>query len=156
GCGTGNHAFPVSARGYEVVGVERSPDMLAQARKRLSENGANGRLRFEEGDIRTVDLRRQFDAALMMFAVLGYQLENDDVLAALRNARRHLAPGGLFIFDVWYGPAVLRQRPSERLKVIPSETGKILRVASGALDTARHTCAVRFRVWQLTDRLVAE
>jgi SAM-dependent methyltransferase len=156
GCGTGNHAFPISRRGYDVVGVERADTMLGLARKRLSENGSHGP-HFEQGDIRTVDLKRTFDAALMMFAVFGYQVENTDALAALKTARRHLKPGGLLIFDFWYGPAVLHLRPSERVKVIPGQTGRLLRVASGELDTARHTCAVRFHVWELKgDRLVAE
>jgi SAM-dependent methyltransferase len=157
GCGTGNHAFPVSHRGYEVVGVERSDGMLALAQKKLSQNGDKGTVHFQKGDIRDVDLGRKFDAALMMFAVLGYQVENGDVLAALKTARRHLEPGGLLICDFWYGPAVLHQRPSERVRIVPGESGDLLRAASGELDTAGHTCTVRFHVWQLNhDRLVAE
>lgn len=156
GCGTGNHSFPLSSRGYEVVGVERSPNMLALARSRLASNAGNGAPRFEQGDIRQVDLGRTFDAVLMMFAVLGYQVDNRDVLDALKAARRHLEPGGLFLFDVWYGPTVLRQRPSERVKIIPGETGDVLRAASGELNCARHTCAVRYHVWQFSgDRVVA-
>jgi len=157
GCGTGNHVFPVSRRGYEVVGVDRSEGMVTLAQRKLSENGNSKSVRFQKGDIRNVDLGRRFDAALMMFAVLGYQVENDDVLAALKTARRHLEPGGLLIVDFWYGPAVLHQRPSERMRVIPGENGRILRAASGELDASRHTCAVRFRLWQLNEeRLVAE
>jgi SAM-dependent methyltransferase len=131
--------------------------MIAQARRRLSGNGHDGKVQFEQGDIRSVQLGRTFDAALMMFAVFGYQIENSDALAALKTARAHLKPGGLLICDFWYGPAVLYQRPSERIKIISNEDGRILRSASGDLDTARHTCAVRFHVWQLkNDRLVAE
>jgi SAM-dependent methyltransferase len=157
GCGTGNHAIPISRRGYDVVGVERSENMLALARKRLLQEGNGRGLRFERGDIRTVDLHETFDAALMMFAVIGYQIENPDVLAALRTARKHLVRDGLLILDFWYGPAVLRQRPSERVRIIPGETGRILRVASGELDAARGTCTVQFHLWQLSDdRLIAE
>jgi hypothetical protein len=86
-----------------------------------------------------------------MFAVLGYQVENDDVLSTLKAARRSLKPGGLLIFDVWYGPAVLHQRPSDRVKVIPTQGGKILRVASGELDIPHHVCDVRFRLWRLAE-----
>jgi hypothetical protein len=57
--------------------------------------------------------------------------------------------GGLLIFDVWYGPAVLRQGPSERVKLIPTDTGQILRVASGELDVARHLCKVSYRLWRI-------
>src|SRR4030095_10124387 len=92
---------------------------------------------FYQADIQSVDLGRQFDAALLMFAVLGYQLENADVMAALRSARRHLRSGGLLLFDVWYGPAVLFQRPSERVKIIPTLTGKISRESSSEIDLSR-------------------
>jgi len=155
GCGTGSHAFALSSRGYDVVGIDRSEGMLAVAQQRLSNE--KGKVRFQQGDIRTIDPGQQFDAALIMFAVLGYQVENNDVLSALQTARRNLKPGGLLLFDIWYGPAVLRERPSDRVKVIPTKTGKILRVASGELDVAHHTCDVRFRLWKLAeDQVVTE
>jgi SAM-dependent methyltransferase len=157
GCGTGNHAFPLSQRGYDVVGVERSESMLALARERLSANADTLRIAFHQGDIRNVQIGRSFDSALMMFAVLGYQIENDDVISSLKNARAHLRPGALFIFDVWYGPAVLHQRPSDRVKVTRSDNESVLRVASGELDIARHRCLVRFHVWRLArERALAE
>lgn len=149
GCGTGNHAFPLAQRGYEVIGVDRSADMLAHARRKSVDAETNGRLVFQQGDVRTVDLKQSFDAVLMMFAVLGYQLDNPDVLSALGTARRHLRSGGIFIFDVWYGPAVLHERPSQRIKVIPGEEGEqILRVTSGELDTNRQNCNVHYHVWK--------
>ena len=152
GCGTGNHAFPLAQRGYEVVGVDRSADMLAHARRKSVDAETNGRLVFQQGDVRTVDLKQSFDAVLMMFAVLGYQLDNTDVLSALRTARRHLRSDGIFVFDVWYGPAVLHERPSQRIKVIPGEEGEqILRVTSGELDTNRQVCNVHYHVWKLKE-----
>jgi SAM-dependent methyltransferase len=150
GCGTGNHALPLAQQGYQVVGVERSPTMLAQARSKADHAAAGNRVSFHAGDIRSVSLDQKFDAALMMFAVLGYQSENADVLAAIRTARRHLRPRGLFLFDVWYGPAVLRERPTQRIKVIPTAEGKILRVASGELDPLRHLCTVHYLLWQIS------
>jgi SAM-dependent methyltransferase len=157
GCGTGNHAFPLASRGYEVVGIERSQSMLAQACKKLADAPTKPKLSYRAGDIRSVTLEGEFDAALMMFAVLGYQHENQDVLAALQTARRHVRPGALLIYDVWYGPAVLRQRPSERSRVIPTADGKILRMASGHLDVARHLCSVHYHLWQIAgERIVSE
>jgi len=150
GCGTGSHAFALSSRGYEVLGIDRSEGMLAVAQQRLVNDGM-GKVRFQRGDIRTVDPAQKFDAALIMFAVLGYQAENNDVLSTLQAAHRNLKRGGLLIFDVWYGPAVLHERPSDRVKVIPTKSGKILRVASGELDVAHHTCDVRFRLWRLVE-----
>ena len=156
GSGTGNHALLLSQRGYQVVGVERSEHMLAVAQEKRPADAGN-RLRFQSGDIRDVRLGEAFDATLILFAVLGYQIENSDVLATLRTARQHLEPGGLLVFDVWYGPAVLRERPSDRAKVIPTQDGKILRLASGELDTATHTCSVQYQLWQFrNDRVVSE
>jgi hypothetical protein len=89
--------------------------------------------------------------------VLGYQTDNEDVLSALATVRAHLRPGCLFLFDAWYGPAVLRQGPSERVKAVPTREGRILRAASGELDVLHHVCIVRYRLWRLEhDRVVAE
>lgn len=158
GCGTGSHAIPLAQEGFEVIGVDRSESMLAQARKKATGLGMNkNNIAFQKGDICSINLQRQADSALMMFAVLGYQLQNANVFSALKTARRHLRLGGLLIFDVWYGPAVLHQRPSQRVKVIPTPGGQILRVASGKLDIRWHVCTVDFHVWRLEgERLVAE
>ena len=151
GCGTGNHSIRLAQRGYAVTGVDRSLQMLAEARQKAASAQSASALEatFLEGDLRTFRAEPVYDAVLMMFAVLGYQVENADVLAALRTARQALKPGGLIVFDVWYGPAVLVMRPSDRVKVIPISDGKILRVASGELDTRGQTCTVRYRLWRL-------
>lgn len=153
GCGTGNHALPLASRGYAVAGVDRSPEMLGIAAAR-----ADGRTaQFELGDVTAVRLDRTFDAVLMMFAVLGYQIADADVAAALRTARAHLEPGGIFVCDVWYGPAVLAQRPSDRLKVLDTPECQIIRAASGELDVRRNVCRVDYRVWTIADsRVVSE
>jgi len=154
GCGTGGHAVPLAQRGYEVVGVDRSEAMLAQARQRAVPVAG---VAFQAGDLRELDLGRRFDSVLMMFAVLGYQLGNRDVLAALATARRHLQDGGLLVFDVWYGPAVLVERPSQRVKLLRVPDGQVLRVASGSLDARYHACQVEYHVWRMEQqRVVAE
>jgi len=151
GCGTGNHAFPLAKRGYEVIGVDRSGDMLANARSKLAnfESQSQPLPMFLQGDLRSLDLDRKFDAVLMMFAVLGYQLTNEDILAALKTVRRHLKPHGLFVCDVWYGPAVLAIRPSDKIKTIPTEDGKVIRLASGNLDIYHHLATVNYHVLHL-------
>lgn len=157
GCGTGNHAIPLARRGYEVMGVDLSADMLVHARDKAASLPAlpgKALLNFTHGDVRNVDLGQQFDAVLMMFAVLGYQLTNEDVLATLRTVRQHLKPGGIFICDVWYGPAVLTIRPSERVKVIPAADGKLIRTTAGILDTYRHLCEVRYHLWRINGNQV--
>jgi hypothetical protein len=82
----------------------------------------------------------------MMFAVLGYQLENDDVRAALTVARRHLDPGRLLVFDIWFGPAVLDRRPEDRIKTVSTATGQLSRKATGSLDLRAQVCTVEYSV----------
>ncbi|MGZ8393579.1 MAG: class I SAM-dependent DNA methyltransferase, partial [Nitrospira sp.] len=104
GSGTGRHADLLSRKGYVIHGIELSSEMLAQAR---SFSACNDKLTFSQGDIRKVRLQTLFDAALSLFHVISYQATNNDLLAAFRTAREHLSAAGIFIFDCWYGPAVL-------------------------------------------------
>jgi SAM-dependent methyltransferase len=152
GCGTGSHAVLLAGRGYEVVGVDRSSEMLRRARER------DNSIPFRLGDMTTLDLGETFDAVLIMFAVLGYLTDNISVQAALRAARRHLTRDGLLFADVWYGPAVLAERPSERVKVIDTPSGgQVIRTAASRLEPRRNLCTVDYRLWRLeAGKLTAE
>ena len=159
GCGTGTHALLLARRGYAVTGVDRSPAMLALARKKAEV--ADTRMIatppvFAQGDVRTAQLGRSFDAALMMFAVLGYQTADADVAAAMRTVASHLRPGGLFVCDLWYGPAVLAIGTSDRVKVIDTPDGQLHRTSSGTVDRAHHTCRVDFRTWRVVGGKTAD
>lgn len=142
GCGTGGHAQVLARRGHQVVGVDRSANMIAAARRKAESLHGSARLDYQVGDIRTARVDQEFDAVIMMFAVLGYQVEDADVLATLRTARRHLQPGGRLLCDFWYGPAVLHQRPTARTRDLVTSQGPIARTASARLDPARRTCTV--------------
>lgn len=147
GCGTGGYLLPLADRGFEGTGVDRSEWMLAQARRKAGGRPVNWHL----GDLKELDLGRSFDAVLMMFAVLGYQLGDGDVSSALRAVRRHLEPGGLFVFDVWHGPAVLAQGPSMRVKDVAVPEGLLRRLAAAELDTDARVCAVSYHVQRLKE-----
>jgi len=150
GCGTGAHAMRLAQRGHRVVGVDRSSDMLARARAKAAvESGLQ--LEFHEADICKLDLRQQFDGALMMFTVLGYLLNDTDLNAALASLRRHLALSGLFIFDVWHGPAVLAVPPAERNISVAHGSVRINRKTRAALDIYRHVCRVNFELERVED-----
>ena len=138
GCGTGSHALPLARRGYAVTGVDVAPEMLSRARAKVAAAGLCVAL--SEADIRAYRDGRQYDAVIMMFAVLGYQRTNDDVIRALRTASAHLRPGGVFVADFWYGPAVLTMVTESHLKTIVQDDRRILRFTGGACDEARHTC----------------
>ncbi len=146
GCGTGRHAELLANRGYFVVGVDRSKPMIDLALARSVAICGSSAPEYHVADLRAFRIDRRFDAATMMFAVLGYQIEDDDVLAALRTARRHLREGGVLLFDCWYGPAVLRQQPSTRAKKFNTLEGPIVRTSRSELNEDRRCISVSFHL----------
>ena len=147
GCGTGRHLIELAGRGYQMAGVDLSASMLERA-------AAGGALLLPEqqptllrGDARTFELGREFDAAIMMFAVIGYLTSNTDVRAGLSNIRRHIRTDGLFVCDFWYGPAVLATKPSDRVRVLEQPERRSLRAVSTTLDSFHHTAEVTINLW---------
>ena len=123
--------------------------MLERAQRASLSLPAENRPRLLSGDARSFDFGETFDGAIMMFAVIGYLVLNDDVLSALRNIRRHLKDGAPFLFDFWYGPAVLLVQPSERVKVFDQSGGQVIRANSTTLDSFHHTADVSIRLWKI-------
>lgn len=151
GCGTGGHAIELARRGHIVTGVDLSSHMLLSARRKAeAELDAARRPQFLQGDARSFSVGTEdtkFDAVVMMFAVIGYLNRNEDVVAALRRVRAHLQPGGLFLCDFWWGPAVLKQRPGDRVRVVEEPCGKLLRATRTDLDTLYNTADVHFELF---------
>jgi SAM-dependent methyltransferase len=131
GCGTGNHAMLLAKEGYQIYGVDSSDEMLAKANDRLSGLPDIFPLRphFSLGDVRNVRLNQTFDVVISLFHVISYQSTNIDLQSAINTAKAHLNPGGIFIFDVWYGPTVLRDLPSVRVKRLKNEFISVTRLA---------------------------
>lgn len=144
GCGTGSHAMLLAERGYLVVGVDRSPEMLQIAETKSRARGLE--IKWLLGDLSSIDLEETFDAAVLMFAVLGYFTTNDDAVRALQNVGRHLRPGGLLCFDVWHGPAIEKHGVHDRVKTVPTADGSVTRSTSARLLDGEHVCEVCFEV----------
>jgi SAM-dependent methyltransferase len=135
GCGTGRHATEFAQRGYTILGIDRSPGMLAQAedqKARLSPR-LRDRLAFERNDIRALRLQRRFDCVVALFHVVSYQTSNEDFVATLTTARTHLPTDGLFVFDCWYGPGVLTDPPAVRVRRLRQGSDRLLRIAEPVL-----------------------
>lgn len=148
GSGTGGHAAELAAAGYSVCGVDMSPSMLEAAGARRADAPADvaARMKFSLGDARSVRLDRRFDAVISLFHVMSYQTSNADLASAFRTAKEHLRDEGVFIFDCWYGPAVLRLWPSVTVKELSDGTTHVRRVAEPAIDATRNTVDVSYTV----------
>ncbi|MCB0154272.1 MAG: class I SAM-dependent methyltransferase, partial [Anaerolineae bacterium] len=156
GCGSGGHALALARRGYSISGVDQSPEMVDLARQKAAQAGLQSRLDFTVADIAAASLDKMYDAAICMFAVLNYQTTNQAIQSTLTNARRHLQPGGLFIFDFWYGPAVLKQRPSSRIKVVNAADTQIIRLAEPTLDVNCNTVSVDYHLLLFENKILVE
>jgi SAM-dependent methyltransferase len=139
GCGTGRYTTEFAAMGYRVHGVDMSADMLREARDVRSAN-----VEFSCGDARNIRFGEKFDVVSALFHVMSYQSSNEDVLDVLATMREHMADGGVAVFDFWYGPAVLTQRPETRFKEVEDEEVKVSRVAVPIMDFAKNIVSVNY------------
>jgi SAM-dependent methyltransferase len=149
GCGTGMHALLLAAKGYQLHGIDASPEMLRAATARLTKSGqSNGdQVAFSIGDIRSFRLDRQFDAVVALFHVVSYQTSDADLEAVFETVTHHLRPGGLFLFDCWYGPAVLTLRPSVRIKRFADSVIEVTRIAEPVLYPNENCVDVRYSIF---------
>ncbi len=150
GCGTGGHAFELAKRGCMVQGIDISESMIANARSRVVGLPAAeaDRLRFDLADMRGYrsDSREPFDLVLSLFHVMSYATSNADQHAAFQCARAHLDAGGLFVFDFWYGPAVLSDRPRRASKNVADEQITVARTTTPLLLVNENCVDVCFDV----------
>ena len=148
GCGTAAHAAELVKSGYGVTGLDMSEPMLTAARKRRDALPEEQRARLDllQGDARSARVDRVFDAVMSLFHVMSYQNSNDDLLAAMSTAARHMSPQGAFLFDFWYGPAVLSQRPETRVHDLENDAVRVTRIARPHLRDGANSVDVRFTV----------
>ena len=100
GCGTGRLTVPVARTGAHIVGIDRSPAMLARARQRLRR--ARLRAPLIRGDIRQLPFRRRirFDLVMAPYGMLQSLTSDRDLRQTLDAVAAVLTRGGLFAIDL--------------------------------------------------------
>jgi SAM-dependent methyltransferase len=146
GCGTGRHAIEFAERGYTILGIDRSGDMLARAQDQKAQlpSRVRSRLAYHHDDIRALRLDRRFDCVVALFHVVSYQTSNEDLIATLTTAKTHIQMDGVFVFDCWYGPGVLTDPPGVRLKRLQQGPSRLLRIAEPVLHFNQNLVDVRY------------
>jgi SAM-dependent methyltransferase len=129
GCGTGQKLIPIAADGHPCVGLDFSPDMLAEARRKANERGVT--VEWIQGDMRAFDLGRTFDVVFIAANSLLHLHAAEELVSCFRSVRRHLAPGARFVFDVF--------NPSVRLL---AEADGVRRTRESFMDPDRGTVSV--------------
>ena len=97
GVGTGDLVVELARRGYDVVGVDCSPPMLAVAKAKAAELATSPT--FILDDIRTLRLEPPADAAICVYTVVNQLTADDDLKRAFTAVARSLVPGGRFVFE---------------------------------------------------------
>jgi SAM-dependent methyltransferase len=144
GCGTGRILIPTLEAGLEAVGVDVSPEMLARLREKRPDAEVFA------GDMRVCDLGRTFALVTIPFRALSHIEEIDDHIRVFQNMRRHLAPDGRLVFDVFHPrPDYLVEPHDERFEH-ELEGRKIRRYGRSTPSRSRQHLDVVFR-WEIED-----
>ena len=99
GCGTGRIAIPLARAGIDVYGIDQDEARIARA-ARKADDEARARLHLSCGDMRQLDLGREFGLVFAAFGTFHHLLTQDDQLACLRGVRHHLPAEGAFVCDL--------------------------------------------------------
>jgi len=138
GSGTGTCGLILKNMGYDIFGVELSSHMTEQAL-------ANG-FPCRQGDITSFEINNKFDCVISLFHVISYLSDNSSLEKAFMNAANCLNTDGLFIFDVWYSPAVYSQKPESRIKHVENEEIKVIRIAEPIMRLNENIVDVKYTV----------
>ena len=110
GSGTGAVAIGLSLAGYDVTGIDFSPDMLRAARSKARKYNAD--VRFLNGDIVKIRLDRRFDLLICLGNTLPLIRGLGKSRELFKNCVRHLKPGGTAIFQMLNYDRILKERPT--------------------------------------------
>ncbi len=97
GCGNGRHALKLARRGFQMIGLDLSPVLLAMAGNTCKKTTCAAR--FVRADMRYLPFHRAFDSVVSFFTTFGYFETDEENLKTLNSIHRALKPKGRFLQD---------------------------------------------------------
>lgn len=97
GCGTGCMTELLAEKGYDMIGVDMSDEMLSLAIQKREKSGHD--ILYLHQDMREFELYGTVRAVVSVCDSVNYLLEDEDVLACFRLVNNYLDPNGIFMFD---------------------------------------------------------
>lgn len=94
GCGLGREVGHLRGKGYEADGLDASPEMVAEARRRCPE------ARIELGEMADFDMQRKYETVLCFGSTFLYNHSNEEILGTLATFGEHLVPGGILAMEM--------------------------------------------------------
>ena len=98
GCGTGKMTLELASRGYDMTGIDYSPEMLDIARERAEECGAD--VLWLCQDMREFELYGTVDLAVCALDGMNHLTSAADMAKCLSLVHNYLIPDGIFVFDI--------------------------------------------------------
>ncbi len=144
GCGTATHDIALAKKGFFITGIDASKEMIAIAKQKA--RAENVGMELLVADVTTFSLPQKYDAVMALFNIVGYMAQNNDMEKMLANASASLKKNGLFVFDGWYGPAVLKDRPQNRQKEFVKDGKDVKRITTQQLDIEKSTLDITFEI----------
>ena len=146
GCGTGRHDIVLAQTwdGIHIDGIDISNKMIDIAKAKAYNHGLG--INYSCCDIRKYKTNCCYDMAFSLFHVMSYMNSNEDIICAFKSIRDSLKSDGLFVFDVWYGPGVLTDRPVIRIKRKNYDGKEIMRVATPVIYANKNVVDVNYEI----------
>ncbi len=149
GCGTGRHAFQFALDNIEVSGIDLSNEMIKMGKDFLNNQkfpNSTSKPTLINGNIQNARLNKSFDAVTCLFHVMSYQTTEEEALNCFKTAYDHLNDSGFFLFDFWYGPSVLKDKPSHREKTVIVEDSSITKISDSITDINTNIVDVNYLI----------
>jgi SAM-dependent methyltransferase len=146
GCGSGRHAVEFVQAGFRVTGLDRSSEMIALGHERRKSLPPQLREQLNLMQCDAIKFRSatKSEVVASLFHVVSYQTTNEDLQGIFSSARAALIPGGIFVFDFWYGPAVLTEQPAVRVNRITTSRYNLTRIAEPENHFNRNVVDVKY------------
>jgi ubiquinone/menaquinone biosynthesis C-methylase UbiE len=123
-CGKGRHATYFNSLGFDVIGVDLSPNSITSAKE-----NENATLQFAVHDMREVYQKNQFDVVTNLFTSFGYFEKDEDEQKAINAMAINLKKEGLLVIDFMNAKKVMTNLIASEQKIIDSITFDISRKA---------------------------
>ena len=151
-CGTGGHALILRKKGYGIIGVDVSDQMISVAKEKAAKSGLD--IDFKVKPMQDFTSSKKFDAVVILFASIGYLTGREELIKLFRNVSTYLKNDGILIFDFWNGFAVSDHYSQKRMKIVTAHDLKVRRTSSTKIDLLRHNAYITFNCIVLRTRKI--
>lgn len=152
GCGTGNHTREIADSDARIVAIDIDQEMISIAKVKIAKCP-----NVQVLETRVEDLpEKNFDLCVALFNVVTYIGDVDSLKSFLNAISSRLNPGGIFIFDMWNGEAVLKDPPREKVTEAFENERKVVCRLTPTIDSRKRKTLLTYNFEVFEGRLLVE